>query len=324
MAEEFVEDIIAVTENKSSSTDTEAHQIGDLESSTGDVTVKTGDDVIGDQSTKQTKDIKNTDVDQNKSNLSVEELASQLGWRADHQGDDAVDAVTYILRSKDIQKSMSKHNKDLKDQLSAMQGSINALKDHNERVYKADVKKLQAEIVALKKERRDAIELADVDKVEELDAKIEGIQKDINEPKDKEQQVESTTNPVYNEWIKDNQWYLNDSEMAQYADVVAQQYQGAPLDRIYSLVRQKVQEVFPEKFETQKTNNINESIEPEKKKPVGPTSPVERTTKGKVSGKTFSKEDLTPAQLAIMDQFVRSKVMTEQQYINDVARMNAE
>jgi len=85
---------------------------------------------------------------------SIEEIATQLGWRADHTGEDSVDAATYILRSKDIQKSMSKHNKDLKDQLSVLNGSVEALKSHNEKVYQAEVKKLQAEIADLKKERK--------------------------------------------------------------------------------------------------------------------------------------------------------------------------
>lgn len=108
------------------------------------------------------------DGDSKPSIASIEELATQLGWRADHTGEDAVDAATYILRSKDIQKSMSKHNKDLKDQLSVLNGSVEALKIHNEKVYQAEVKKLQAEITDLKKERKAAIELADVEKVEEL------------------------------------------------------------------------------------------------------------------------------------------------------------
>ncbi|MDA3806491.1 MAG: hypothetical protein PF440_01145, partial [Thiomicrorhabdus sp.] len=48
----------------------------------------------------------------------VEALASQLGWNKDHKGAEAVDAATYILRSKDIQKTMKDHNKDLKNQLT--------------------------------------------------------------------------------------------------------------------------------------------------------------------------------------------------------------
>ena len=319
MTEEFVEDIISAAQSGSSSTEA-AESMAKVAATTAAealnaVVAKSGDD----QSSNQTKTpIGNADSDQTKSTPSVEELAAQLGWRADHVGEDAVDAVTYILRSKDIQKSMSKHNKDLKENLGTVQASINALKEHNERVYRAEVKRLESEIAALKKERKSAIELADVDKVEELDAQIEGLQKDIVAPKmDTGSKPDEVANPVFDEWLTDNQWYLEDQEMAQFADTVAQNYVGAPLPRIYSLVRQKVQEVFPEKF----SSTQNSTVAKVASKPVGPVSPVDKGSNGKGSGTSFTKSDLTPEQLNIMNQFVRGGIMTEEQYINDIAKM---
>jgi len=314
MSEEFVQDIISATENKSSSTATVA--TGDKAGST--VEIASGDD----QSSNQTKSITgNADSDQTKANPTVEELAAQLGWNKDHQGEDAVDAVTYILRSKDIQKSMSKHNKDLKENLNVVQASVNALKEHNERVYQAEVKKLHSEIVTLKKERRSAVELADVNKVEELDAQIEEKQKDINAPKvQNTNNSESVENPVFDEWVKDNDWYLNDQTMAQYAENVAQNYIGAPLEKIYSLVRQKVQEVFPEKFASKTTNTATTVSN----KPIGPVSPVDGATNNKGATGSFTKSDLTQDQVNIMNQFVRGGIMTEEQYINDIAKMQGD
>jgi len=251
----------------------------------------------------------------------VEDLATQLGWRKDHTGEDAVDAVTYILRSKDIQKSMSQHNKDLKEQLQALNGSVSALKAHNENVYKAEVKKLESEIVELKKERKAAIELADVDKVEELDKQIDEKQKDIDAPKSTDKQTDSSNvNSIYTEWVKDNQWYLTDDEMAKFADTIAQQYAGAPLERLYKIVRTKVQEVFPDKFESNETDNKGKETVKSVKAPVGPKSPVEGSSiKG--NNVPFTKADLTADQMQIMSQFVRGGIMTEEQYINDIAKM---
>ncbi len=195
-----------------------------------------------------------------------------------------------------------------------MGGSVEALKKHNETVYKAEVKKLEAEVTILKKERKSAIELADVDKVEELDKQIDDLQKDINAPKPIEQQAKTQTdNPVYDAWIKDNDWYLKDDEMAKFADTVAGQYVGAPLERIYALVRNKVQEVFPDKFEASKAA-------PQVKSPIGPKSPVERSS-AKGSNASFTKADLTSDQVQIMNQFVRGGIMTEEQYVNDIAKM---
>ena len=307
MAEEFIDDIIVGSADVKS----EADMIAELKDVTGEKAVDSkSTDVKVETTSNESQDVKVKGNDL----PDVKELATQLGWREDHKGEDAVDAVTYILRSKDIQKSMSQHNKDLKEQLQALNGSVSALKSHNESVYKAEVKKLEAEVIALKKERRDAIELADVDKVEELDKQIDEKQKDIDKPKAADTQPSTVVdNPVYDAWIKDNAWYLEDDDMAKFADTVAQQYPGAPLDRVYALVRTKVQEVFPDKFTSVKPVNPV-------KAPVGPKSPVEGSSTKGVAG-TFTKADLTPDQIQIMSQFVRGGIMTEEQYVNDIAKM---
>ena len=298
MAEEFINDIIAsVTPEK-----------------TADVALVVPVEKYLDSGEKSTPIVDKTAPSKEISvSPSIEELATQLGWRVDHEGEDSVDAKTYILRSKDIQQSMSQHNKELKNQLTALNGSVEALKVHNEKVYQADIKKLQSEITDLKKERRSAIELADVDKVDALDKQIDEKQKDIDAPKSVDKQ-DQNVNPVYDTWIKDNQWYLNDKDMAKFADTIAQQYQGAPLERLYPLVRQKVQEVFPDKFDVGKTNDNVVKL------PIGPKSPVESSS-GKGNTSSFTKANLSEAQISIMNQFVRGKIMTEAQYINDIAKM---
>jgi hypothetical protein len=311
MAEDFIEDIISSA--GAVETKTEAEMTTDLQglASAKESPEKPSVKMEGSASTDESKQVdktKSADVD------PVKELATQLGWREDHQGEDAVDAKTYILKSKDIQKSMSQHNKDLKEQLQALNGSVSALKAHNESVFKVEVKKLESEIVALRKERKEAIELADVDRVEELDQQIEEKQKDIDSPKTTDKQADKTVaNPVYDAWVKDNQWYLEDDDMAKFADTVAQQYAGAPLDRVYTLVRNKVKEVFPDKFEAAKPAEVV-------KTPIGPKSPVERSS-AKGNNASFTKADLTPDQVQIMNQFVRGGIMSEQQYIEDIAKM---
>jgi len=302
MSEEFVDDIISAT----------------VQTDEGNKSV----DVTENKELSTSGDVATIVEEKSTSNQTIEDIAAKLGWRSDHVGEDAVDAATYILRSKDIQKSMSQHNKDLKNQLSVLNGSVEALKIHNERVYQAEVKKLQAEVTELKKERKAAIELADVAKVEELDTQIADIQKDIDTPKnDKPSNVAS--NDVFDTWVKDNEWYLKDPEMATYADAVAQNYVGAPLERIYSLVRQRVQEVFPDKFTENKDNKEVKSAgskSVDETKPIGPASPVERSI-NKGSSTTFTEANLTQEQIAIMNQFANSGVMTKEQYINDIAKM---
>ena len=328
MSEEFIDDIIAANETPATN---EADAAKAIEAD-GDATKPE------DNAADKTESSSTADADAHKDDASakapgdtsvapgdspdVEELASQLGWNKDHKGAEAVNAATYILRSKDIQKTMKDHNKDLKNQLSGVQSAVDALKDHNERVYKADVKKLNGELATLKKEKKAAVELADVEKVEELDQQIEGVQKDLAEPI---KTAQPSDNPMFNEWVADNGWYLTDKEMAEYADVVADQYNGAPPERVYALVREKVAEVFPDKFkEETPVPKVDEAKAPDEVKKVdAPKSPVEAGTRSPAGG-AFSKADLSADQVSIMNQFVKSGIMTEDQYVADIAKLQGE
>ena len=321
MPEEFISDIIAeatVEETPNS----EANPVEDSsETNTNNPIQETDEISQPDSNLEVAEETAQTDQTQS-SDQDVETLATQLGWNADHSGPNSVDASTYILRSREIQDSMKERNDSLKGQIHNLQSSVDALKDHNEMVYQADLNAKQAEIEALKKEKRSAVELADVDKVDEIDSKINNIQKDLSQPKPTQA---PSTNPVFDTWVADNQWYLTDNDMAQYADTVAQQYAGAPPERIYSLVRARVSEVFPEKFETQQPEQAPAPLAdvtktPIKPKPVGPASPVE-AAKTTSQNQAFSKSDLSQDQLTIMRQFTSAGIMTEDQYIKDIAKL---
>jgi hypothetical protein len=314
MPEEFVEDIIKeeVVEEKTDKEDEEI-QLDDKEQD--------------DEENTNEDDDKESSVDDQKNDSShekIEKLAEQLGWNKDHQGPEKVDAATYILRSREIQDTMKGHNKDLKNQVNSLQESIKALQAHNENVYKAEIGRLEGQLNKLKKEKREAVELADVDKVDEIDNAIEDIQKNLNLSKVKgSEQVSTESSEIYDEWIEHNEWYEQDDDMAQYADFVAQQYEGAPIKRIYAIVRQKVEEVFPEKFEKpedKKLENDLESEKPKDKKPIGPKSPVERGN-NRDKKASFTVDDLTASQRSTMQQFVKMGIMTEKQYIADIAKM---
>ncbi len=318
MPEEFIDDIIAGT------TEEQVVDAKNIVQENADQQVVVEKEIVEekvidqkDQKDEKVVEAKAKSEPETESQESIDALAEKLGWNKDHSGPEKVDAATYILRSREIQDTMRGHNKDLKNQVSSLQESINALKEHNEIVYKAEVKKLEGELTKLRKEKRAAVELADVEKVDALDEQIESIQKDLNEPK-KTKESKTPDNEAYDVWIKDNQWYETDEEMAIFADTVAEQFKGAPIERIYNLVRQKVQEVFPDKFESAETK-VAETKET-KEKPVGPTSPVESASNRETS-KSFTADDLTADQRMIMKQFVGQGIMTEKQYIDDIAKL---
>ena len=324
MPEEFIEDILidadADTKSVEKTKSVEETKLTD-EIKLADETKVLGVAAKDDTNKDATNNDGKTSIDENASKdvATIEDLATQIGWNPNYKGENSIDAATYILKSREIQDTMKDQNTGLKDQLTNMQSSVDALKEHNERVYKTDVRRMESEIETLKNEKRAAVELADVAKVDAIDKKIDDLEKDLTKPKSNSKSTE-TTNSVYNTWVKDNQWYLIDPDMATYAESVAQQYQGAPLDRIYSIIRQKVAEVFPEKFATP---SAPAAIPAAPAKPVGPASPVEAATNN-AKPSIFTKANLTSEQISIMNQFTKTGVMTEEQYIKDIAKMQGE
>lgn len=237
----------------------------------------------------------------------VEALAVELGWNPDFEGDGKVDAKTYILKSREIQDTMREHIKEQKAQQRELSESVAALKAHNEKVYKAEVSRLKDELKELKRERREAIEEGDADKVEELDERIGGVEKSMTQPETKEK---PRSTAEFDAWIVDNKWYEEDPEMAAYADTIASENKGAPFARVAALVDRKVKEMFPDKF-----TDTTPATPAKKRSP----SPVEESGSRPTAAK-FTKANLTDGQKAIMSQFVRQGIMTEKQYIEDIAK----
>jgi len=237
----------------------------------------------------------------------VEELASAIGWRPDGE----LDAKDYILKSRDIQDTMRTHIQDQKKQLTDLGMSVAELKSHNERVYKAEVGQLKSELDTLKESKREAIEDGDADKVDELDEQIDGVKERMAAPKPDKA---PDNNPQLVAWMGKNPWYNDNPEMADYADDIADQNTKIPYDRMLKLVERRVKEAYPDKFEASETVQGS--------KPGGArrqASPVEGGARRAAPG-AFTKADLTSSQKNIMAQFVRQGIMTEKQYIADIAK----
>lgn len=263
------------------------------------------------EETGKPEETKQTETDEDR----IEALAREMGWtpKEDFKGDDAdfVDAETYIRRGRDIQESMRKSLKEQKQQLAAMSNSLAELKSHNEKVYKAEIARLKKELTSLKTQKKEAIEEGDVDRVNDIDEQIDVIKESISSEKEEPATTnQPPENPEFNEWLKNNQWYLEDDEMARYADSIAATHRGISFKRIAKLVDKSIREVFPDKFpDKQKTKtNTNTTT----------TTRVEGSTRQRPSGR-FTEADLTPEQKSIMNQFVRQGIMTKEEYIKDIA-----
>jgi len=264
------------------------------------------------EETGKSEEAKQTETDEDR----IEALAREMGWtpKEDFKGDDAdfVDAETYIRRGRDIQESMRKSLKEQKQQLAAMSNSLAELKSHNEKVYKAEIARLKKELTSLKTQKKEAIEEGDVDRVNDIDEQIDVIKESISSEKEEPATTnQPPENPEFNEWLKNNQWYLEDDEMARYADSIAATHRGISFKRIAKLVDKSIREVFPDKFPDKQKTKANTNT-------TTTTTRVEGSTRQRPSGR-FTEADLTPEQKSIMNQFVRQGIMTKEEYIKDIA-----
>lgn len=187
------------------------------------------------------------------------EAAKAIGYNPDYDGEDKKTALEYIMAGRDIQDTRAKQVRELTKTLDALKGEVGSVKAHFERQAKAERDALKAEIAKLQKERRDAINDADADRVEELDAEI-----DKKREAAKEQHAPDEPPPEYVEWHKDNKWYGTDAEMTAFANtafdrIVADSTDanGKPtvsVKRIYDRVRRETKAMFPDKFEEKKAD----------------------------------------------------------------------
>jgi len=262
------------------------------------------------QKTKETQEIQ--EPKENK----IETIAKEMGWvsEEDFNGDksDYVDAETYIRRGRDIQDNMRKSLKEQRQQLNDMSESIEALKSHNEKVYKAAVSKLKLELTTLKAQKKEAIEDGNVNKVNEIDEQIDFVKGSIDtkEPeKSKKGDEKPELTSEFKVWIGKNPWYETDDEMATVADNIAREYKGISFQRLEKLVDKKIKEAFPDKFPSTNTTKQTDAV-----------NRVEGSSR-RQAGTKFTEADLSESQRTIMNQFVRQGIMTKKQYIEDIASM---
>jgi hypothetical protein len=265
------------------------------------------------ESQEETKETQET---QKPKENKIEIIAKEMGWvsKEDFNGEktDYVDAETYIRRGRDIQDNMRKSLKEQRQQLNDMAESIEALKSHNERVYKTEISKLKAQLTTLKSQKKEAVEDGNVEKVNEIDEQIDYIKGSIDtkEPEKSEKVNEKPElTPEFKKWLNENPWYETDDEMAAVADNIAREYKGISFQRLEKLVDKKIKEVFPDKFSSSKTSQQTDTV-----------SRVEGSSR-KQSGAKFTETDLSDSQKSIMNQFVRQGIMTKKQYIEDIASM---
>jgi len=223
--------------------------------------------------------------------------ASAAGWRPleEFEGDPEqwIDAKEFVKRAPLYEK-----NHKLKKEVADLKTTLHEVKGHITRVSEAAYMKAVSDLTA---QRDEAIDNGDRGAVRELDKQIKEAEA-IKVPTD-------NVHPAIKAWEADNgEWFYKDDEISGFGLAYAQNYlTRKPGDFAGAMesMESAVKKAFPDKFE--------KAPAPRKTPPA-----VESGSRGD-GKKTFSKADLNDEQRNVMNRFVRQGVMSEEDYIKELA-----
>jgi hypothetical protein len=164
----------------------------------------------------------------------------------------------------------------------------------------------------LKAQKKEALVAGDPDKVIEIDEKIAEAREAKQAPKAQEA-VEPQVQPEFVAWVAANRWYETNTELRTFADTTgyayAHSHPGAAPTEVFKYVSERVAKAYPELFRNQRKDAPN-SVE-------GGSGP--RKSPGKTANVVLSEDEER-----VMKRLVRSGVLTEEQYKNDLAKLDGQ
>lgn len=251
----------------------------------------------------------------------IEELATKMGWNPNHDetsGRPFVTAEDFILRSREIQKTMSNQLQNLSKTNQELVDGMRQLKTHYTKLTKTEVNRLKKDIASLKEQRDAAIEDGNKDRVREIDTQLNEME---SFAKDAETSIKESASaqkagdngqgqnlsPTAQKWLSDNPWYGTDQEMTAYADAQAEHFRGLPDDKYFQMLTGRVRSVYPERFET--TQKRPPAVEGQSLRP------------GKQGKSKFSYNDLNAEQKKWASFYEKQGVMNRQEYVEELVRI---
>lgn len=253
------------------------------------------------------------EVETNVSIDPIEQEARASGWvpKEEFHGDEHkwVDAGEFVRRAPLFQK-IDTAGREIKE----LRKSLEALKAHHAQVRETEYKRALDELKAAKKE---AYIEGDPDALIEIDEKVAAV-KDAQARFKQEQAQEAAKatdpeviHPEFAAWTKRNTWYNDNKPMRAFADTLGLELraQGMSPTDVLRQVEIKIKEEFPNKFRN-----------PNRDKAAA----VEGGGKGGPAKGNSGEASLTDEERRIMNTFVRTGVMTKEQYIADLKKVKGE
>jgi len=199
--------------------------------------------------------------------------------------------------------------KSLKHELTGIKRDFNNLATHHQKVAKTEYERALA---TLREQRANAAKEGDTEALVEISDKIEELKDDFQSQRAENASTATQPHPAFQPWLQENSWYAQDEELRAIADVQAKKYYAANPNPPFEEVLKHVSKYVKDKY-LAPTKRTAAAVE-------GSTPSGSTTKKGKLT-----KADLNPMELDIMKTLISRKVdgkpfMTEQEYLDEVAR----
>lgn len=238
---------------------------------------------------------------------AVELRAMEAGWVPEDEWDGDKSqwrpAKEFLDRG-ELFKKIDDQNRTVKE----LKRALDDMKRHHTTVRETEYARA---LSSLKDQKRAALEDGDAAKVVQLDDQIDLVRDEQTKLKQTEpsSSQEEAPAPEFVSWVDRNKWYESSQPMRAYADALGRDlaYKGMPPGDVLKEVERLVKQEFPTKFKN-----------PNRDKPG---SVEGSSTKG---GKTGGSFVLSDDERRVMQRFVRSGVMTEEQYVKDLKSVRGE
>lgn len=236
-----------------------------------------------------------------------EEEARSQGWRPqeewDGEGKAWRPAKEFVERGELFGKIS-----DLKGENKQIKQALQALTEHHQKVKETEFKHA---IDYLREQKKKALEEGDADRLLQVEDAIDVVKEQAAQEKQTQQvQQQQGPTPTFTKWVQANSWYVTDSELRQYADELGVGFFQRNPDKseaeVYDYVVKRVRQTYPKKFSGQGTKT--------------PTVEGSSGNSRPAKANTFS---LSEDEERVMKTFVRTGVMTKDEYIKELQRVKS-
>ena len=252
---------------------------------------------------EQQKEVPETPEESSEELSETEQKAREMGWSPEGPSDPnkrAISAEEFLDRQK-LYDDLKKRGKELRQ----YKEELEALKESHKKIAKQSYDRALQD---LKKEKKEAYDEGDTDKIVEVDEKI----RQTEQERDREEQTASKQDnseemkEAFQNWAKENPWYENDQDLKEVADAIGHKLQAEDPnivndpEEFLSKVTEKVKKASPEKFKGQKRQN-----------------PVEGEKNSGGGKKKYSIKSLDEDTRRVAKRVMEATGMSEEQYMRD-------